>query len=192
MKPFTQNLLASFIGALIATVLVLLFGILWIGDDEGSNDSEQEKTDVIEQIYAYFDDHDISYEPIDSIATRFTFKGLTYVFCYDSVKSDNYLQIWTRFSLKEDGDDSVPDDARHAAFEKAWRIQEELVFVKISVLDDCIYFCVEQYIAPDMDMAGFMSCMLEVLDYSTDLYLVASYYPDKKSGGGKEYIGGHQ
>lgn len=47
MKPFTQNLIACFIGALIATVLVLLFGILWIGDDEGSNDSEQEKTDVM-------------------------------------------------------------------------------------------------------------------------------------------------
>ncbi len=184
MKPFTKNLIAGFIGALVATVLLFSFGRPWIGDDTG-DDAEyaQKENNIRERVYAYFDDHNISCVSIDSIATRFTYKGLTYVFLYDSVKNDKFIHIWTSFSLKEDGEDSVPDDARRAAFVKASRIQERVTYVMTSVDDDCIYFSVEQYVAPGMDMGRFMSCMLEVLDYSTDLYCAESYYSDEENGG---------
>ena len=169
MKPITQNLIAGLAGTLIGAVLVFFLGRPWISDERVRNaESEKEENNVRERVHAYFDEQDISYEEIDSIATRFAYEDENYIFLYAPDDDNEFVRIWTDISYD-------PDISNEELYEKMYKIlyiQEHTKFLKVRLdRGRCLFtMAVEQFIDPDTDISALLHRMIKVLNGSVALY----------------------
>lgn len=169
MKPITQNLVAAVAGGLAVAVLMLSIGRPWISDKRVRNaEPEQEENNVRERAHACFDEQDISYEEIDSIATRFAYEDENYIFLYAPDEDDEFVRIWTDISYD-------PDLSNEELYEKMYKIlyiQEHTKFLKVRLdRGRCLFtMAVEQYIDLDMDISALLRRMVKVLSGSVSLY----------------------
>lgn len=170
MKPITQNLIAAVAGGLAVAVLMLSIGRPWISDKRARNaEPEQEENNVRERAHACFDEQDISYEEIDSIATRFAYEDENYIFLYAPDEDDEFVRIWTDISYD-------PDISNEELYEKMYKIlyiQEHTKFLKVRLdRGRCLFtMAVEQYIDPDMDISALLHRMIKVLSGSVSLFM---------------------
>ena len=148
---------------------MLSIGRPWISDERVRNaESEKEENNVRERAYAYFDEQDISYEEIDSIATRFTYEDENYIFLYAPDEDDEFVYIWTDIPFEEDLSKNELPEKMH----KAFCIQEYMKFIKVNMdMDRTRFrFAVEQYIDPNTDINALLHRMIKVLNGSVSLY----------------------
>jgi hypothetical protein len=168
MKPITQNLIAGLAGTLIGAVLVFFLGRPWISDERVRNaESGKEENNVRERVHAYFDEQDISYEDIDSVATLFTYEDENYIL-YAPDDDNEFMCIWTNIPFEEDLSKSELPEKMH----KAFYIQEHMKFLKVDIdMDRTRFrFAVEQYIDPNTDINPLLHRMIKVLSGSVTMY----------------------
>lgn len=168
MKPFTQSLIAGLAGALIATVLIFAFNRPWISDETGDDaESGKEENNVRERVHAYFDEQDIFYEDIDSVATLFTYEDENYIL-YAPDDDNEFMCIWTNIPFEEDLSKSELPEKMH----KALYIQEHMKFLKVDIdIDRTRFrFAVEQYIDSNTDINALLHRMIKVLSGSVSMY----------------------
>ena len=162
-------MIAGFIGALVATVLLFSFGRPWIGDDTGDDaESAQKENNTRERVYAYFDEQDIPYETIDSLATKFTYNDISYIFLYDSIADDEIMYIWTYIPYG----DNLSEKELIEKMNIALYTQVYLKFIKVNMDEDnnLFKYSIEQYIEPNMDINTLLNRMIGALNEGVSLY----------------------
>lgn len=154
MKTIIANILACFVGSLIA--LTLFVGIAYgINEIVENHDTEKIKP-LNERVLAYFDEKGIPYEEIDTMVYAFTYNETRYIYFYNPNDS-GFLRITSPWETNNKDHNTLLEIANKLAWE--WK------FIKIYIDDENnIRFSIEQLVDSNVEINEFLSRLFSVLE----------------------------
>lgn len=154
MKTIIANILACFVGSLIA--LTLFVGVAYGIDEIVENNDTKKVKPLNERMLEYFDEKGIPYEVRDTMVYSFIYNETRYIYFYNP-NDPHFLRITSYWETNNKSHNTLLEIANKLALE--WK------FIKIYIDDENnIRFSIEQLVDSNVEINEFLSRLFSVLE----------------------------